>query len=114
MSLSFSPIFPWSVVALAAVGVMALTVWGYQRRLKGMAGGWRWVALALRVAAVILCLVAAVRPSVVIREKARQTAAIVFLLDDSSSMKIADEINSRTRWDVARRALEQEIGRAHV
>ncbi|HEX8202400.1 MAG TPA: hypothetical protein VF590_18125, partial [Isosphaeraceae bacterium] len=107
MTMSLSPIGPWPVVAIAAAVMMALTLWAYRRRMRGTAGGWRWVALGLRVAAVLLCLVASVRPSVVIREKAKQTASIVFLLDDSTSMTIADEVNGTHRWDAARQALEQ-------
>jgi hypothetical protein len=114
MNLSFSPIGPWPVVAVTAVGIMALTVWAYWRRMRGTSGGWRWVALGLRVAAVLLCLVASVRLSVVIREKTKQRASIVFLLDDSSSMTITDEANSSRRWDAARRVLEQGQAAARV
>ena len=68
MSVSFSPIGPWLVVVLAALVVMVLTVWAYQRRLRGTTGRWRWFALGLRLAAVLICVLGSLRPSVVLLE----------------------------------------------
>lgn len=107
MSPTFDPIAPWPVLALFAVGVLGATAWGYSRRLKGTEGRWRWLAVGLRVAAVLLCLAAAARPSLVVMQKVKQTAAIVFLLDGSSSMGITDEANGRSRYDAARKALAE-------
>ncbi len=107
MSVSFSPIGPWLVVVVAALGVTVLTLWAYQQRLRGTQGRWRWVALGLRLAAVLLCVLAAFRPSVVIQEKKKQPAAIVFLIDDSASMKLNDEVRGQTRWGVALKTLSQ-------
>ncbi len=107
MSVSFSPIGPWPVVAVAALAVMVLTVWAYRQRLRGTSGRWRWAALGLRLAAVLLCLLAALRPSVVIQEKKKQPATIVFLIDGSSSMQLNDEVNGQTRWSVALKTLNE-------
>src|SRR5207247_1497776 len=68
---------------------------------------WRWFALGLRLAAVLLCLLAALRPSVVILEKKKQPSAIVFLLDASKSMQITDQAGGKSRWAVALAALEK-------
>src|SRR4051812_21600584 len=107
MSVSFRPIGPWPLVAILALTVMILTVWAYQQKLRGTTGRWRWLALGLRLAAVILCLLAALRPSVVMNEKKKQTAVVVFLLDDTASMGITDEAGGRSRWEVARKSLKE-------
>ena len=61
--------------------VTVLTLWAYRRRLHGTSGGWRWVALSLRLMAILLCLLAALRPSVALKEKQRQKASLIFLVD---------------------------------
>src|SRR5947208_8668695 len=107
MSASFDPIASWPVVAVAALLVTVLTIWAYRQRLRGTAGRWRWVALGLRLAAVFLCVLAALRPSVVIQEKKKQPAAIVFMLDVSTSMKITDEAGGKSRWEAAKATLDR-------
>ncbi len=107
MSISLNPIGPWPVVAAASLAVMILTIWAYRQRLRGSTGGWRWLALGLRLAAVLLCLLAALRPSVNLPVKKRQAAAVLFLLDRSRSMEIGDELNGQTRMQVARKAVEE-------
>jgi uncharacterized membrane protein len=107
--ISLNPIGPWPIVAIAAAAVTVLTIWAYRQRLRGSTGMWRWVALSLRLAAVLLCLLAALRPSVNWPEKKKQPASVVFLIDISKSMQIGDEINSQTRWQVARKALDDAV-----
>jgi len=109
ISVSFSPIGPWPLLVGASLVVLWLTLWAYSLRLKGTSGRWRMVALTLRLLALLLCLLAALRPSVVIKEKKRQGASIVFLLDDSTSMLLSDEVRGKTRWDVARRTLDDAL-----
>jgi hypothetical protein len=69
MSVSFSPIGPWFVIVGGTVAVTVLTLWAYSRRLRGSGGRWRYFALTLRLLALLLCLLAALRPSVVLSEK---------------------------------------------
>ena len=107
MSVSFSPIGPWPLVALASLAVMVLTIWAYRQRLRGTSGRWRWLALGLRLAAVLLCLLAALRPSVVYKEKKKQAASIVVLADRSMSMSITDEAGGASRWAVARKRRDE-------
>src|SRR3954469_6445872 len=101
MSITINPIGPWYVVVMAALLVTVLTVWAYQQRLRGTTGSWRYVALGLRLAGVLLCVLAALRPAVILQEKKKQSASLIFLVDDSSSMKIGDEVQGQTRWGVA-------------
>ena len=70
MSILLKPIGgSYLLVALASLAVLALTVWAYRAQIRGTSGSWRWVAFGLRIAAVLLCLVAALRPSLMIDEK---------------------------------------------
>jgi len=105
MSLSFSPILPWAALAALGVAVVGLTLWAYRRRMQGTSGRWRWVALLLRLGAVLLCLLGATRPAAVVLKKVKQTASVVFLIDASESMGISDEVGGRSRWEVARKAM---------
>ena len=107
MSVSFTPAGNWFVVAGFAVVVTALTLWAYWPKLKASTGAWRWFALGLRLAAVLLCVVASLRPSVVFREKKKQAATLLILSDASTSMTITDEGANQTRWALERKTLRQ-------
>jgi len=107
ISITLSPIGSWPFLVGAVLAATALTLWAYSRRLKGTAGRWRWVALALRLLALLLCLVASLRPSVFLKEKKKQAASVVVLLDSSTSMLIGDEVGGRTRWEVAQQTTKQ-------
>ena len=107
ISITFSPIGPWPFLVGAASAVLALTLWAYSRRLRGTSGRWRWFALSLRLLALLLCLMAALRPTVLLKEKKRQPASLVFMIDSSTSMLMADEVRGKTRWQVGKEALDQ-------
>ena len=107
MSLSLNPIGPWPFVAIFATVGMGLTLWAYLQRMRVTTGRWRWFALGLRLFAVLLCLVAALRPSVVISEKSKQSASLVVLLDRSRSMSIGDERAAQSRWNMALKTMEE-------
>ena len=112
MSVSFSPIGPWPLVVLSALAVMVLTIWAYRLRMRGTSGRWRWLALGLRLAAVLLCVIAALRPSVLILQKKEQPASLIFLIDSSSSMGITDEVGAQSRS--GRRAQDPGTGEGRV
>ncbi|HEV3122678.1 MAG TPA: vWA domain-containing protein, partial [Isosphaeraceae bacterium] len=105
-SVSFNPIGPWALVALAGLAVLVLTLWAYRQRLRATNGRWRWLALGLRLLAVLLCILATLRPSVVLQEKIKQAATLIFMIDGTTSMKISDEVNGKSRYEVASRALD--------
>jgi len=107
ISVTLSPISPWPLLAGAALAVTALTLWAYARRLKGTSGRWRWVALSLRLLALLLCLLAAVRPSVFLKVKKKQASSLVVLFDRSTSMLIGDEVRGQSRWAVAQQVIKQ-------
>lgn len=108
MSISLRPIGgSWILMILASVAVLTLTIWAYRQRLRGTTGGWRFVAFGLRIAAVLLCLIASLRPSLMIDEKKKQQSSVIFLIDSSGSMNISDEVGGQKRWAVARKALDE-------
>jgi hypothetical protein len=85
---------------------LGVTIWAYRAQLRSTSAAWRWVAFGLRIAAVILCLLASLRPSLMLDEKKKQASSIVFLIDSSSSMIMADEVGLQKRWVVAKKALD--------
>lgn len=114
MSVSLNPISHWVVLGVASLAVMILTVWAYLHRLKGTTGRWRWFAIGLRLAAVLLCFVAALRPSVVLQEKKKQDASLVFLVDTSESGKIADEVSGQKRFAAMLKVLNKALAVART
>src|SRR5581483_252722 len=109
MTPSFNPIAPWLLIAGLAALIVGLTLWAYRVRLRGTSGRWRWFALGLRMAAVLLCVLAALRPSVLFLSKTRMPASILFLIDATSSMGIGDEAGGRTRWEAARKVEREAV-----
>ncbi|RUL82209.1 VWA domain-containing protein [Tautonia sociabilis] len=107
ISLSFSPIAHGALVLLAAAAVVGLTLWPYRRRLRASADRRKWLVVGLRLAAVLLALMASLRPSLLVLQRVRQKVSLIFLVDASTSMKISDEANSRSRWEMALRALDR-------
>ncbi len=106
MTPSINPIAPLPVILLIAAAIVGLTLWAYRKKLRGTTGAWRWVALGLRMAAVILCILAALRPSMLILKKVKQTASVLFLTDVSESMSVGGEVGDRNRLQAAREALK--------
>ncbi|AMV36171.1 hypothetical protein [Planctomyces sp. SH-PL62] len=111
-SVSLNPIAPWPWLVVGSAVVVALTIAAYARKLRGPGARWRWLALGLRLFAVLLCLLAAMRPSVILQQKKQQAASVIFLVDSSSSMKIQDEANSQPRWKAAEEALKAGVAAA--
>ncbi len=107
MSVSFDPVGNWFVVAGFAIVVTGLTLWAYMKRLRSSTGAWRFVALGLRLAAILLCLIASLRPSVVFQEKKKLPSTFIILTDDSLSMTLNDEADGESRWERARKVVSQ-------
>ena len=105
MHLSIKPIWPWPVVLVVGLAVLALTLWAYRQKFRGTTGRWRYVALGLRLVAVLMCFFATLRPSLLIDEKKKQDSTFLFLLDGSGSMNLTDEVGGQSRYAVAQKAL---------
>ncbi len=110
MTLSIDPIVAWPWIAAGAAVVTALTLWAYAKRLRDSQGRWRWVALSLRLLAVLMCVLASLRPMVLFQKKDKQTSTLAFLTDASTSMTVGDEAGGRKkRWTAAREALAEGL-----
>ena len=81
---------------------MALTIWAYAKRLRGTSGAWRWFAIGLRMIAILMCVLAALRPSILFQTKVKQPSTVVFLSDASKSMTIRDEVARPDRAGTSR------------
>lgn len=69
--------------------------------------GWRRRTLVgLRMAIVLLVILAMLRPSLVYTTSRRRPSTLVLLVDQSRSMQVADAFGNKTRWQ----ALEQVLG----
>jgi hypothetical protein len=110
---SMRPAYPWSLpyVGLPALAVVAalivgITLWTYfrhpaatRRRIL--------IVLGLRLAALVLALVTALRPSVGVQEDPRVPSTLVIGVDLSESMTVKDEFDGRTRIGAVRKILEK-------
>jgi hypothetical protein len=110
---SSRPGFPWSLPALGlpALGAVAVllglfTIWTYlghpqatRRRVL--------VVLGLRLAALAVALLTAVRPSVGVNENPKQPSTLIVSVDASKSMTVTDALGGQARIDAVRKTLEK-------
>src|SRR4051794_28986559 len=110
---SMRPAFPWSVypvglpaLAVVAVLLVVLTVWTYlghpQATRKRVL-----VVLALRLAALAVTLLTALRPSLGFQEEPKVPSVLLIGIDLSESMTVKDEVNNQARIDAVRKTLEK-------
>ena len=78
------------MVVLGAAAAALYVLWTY-RQLSGAARRDRVLLLAVRVAMVVLVLFALLRPMLLLKRAVPQQNFVGILVDDSSSMKVADE-----------------------
>jgi hypothetical protein len=114
-SLFFStrPAYPWSVypIGLPALAIVAallvlFTLWTYlghpqasRRRVLTI--------LALRLGALAVTLLTALRPGVGFQEEPKIPSLLLIGVDLSESMTVKDEVNNQARIDAVRRALDR-------
>ncbi|MBV9124569.1 MAG: hypothetical protein JO112_14525 [Planctomycetes bacterium] len=105
------PVWPWSLayglpaLAVVALVLVGLTVWTY---LGVSATSWRRLAamLGLRLTALVLILLMALRPSLASRDNPHEPYTLLIVPDLSESMTIQDEFDGQSRWDNLRRQLQ--------
>ncbi|HET6574940.1 MAG TPA: filamin/ABP280 repeat domain-containing protein [Fimbriiglobus sp.] len=86
--------------------VVGLTLWTY--RAHAQATRRRvLVILGLRLAALLVVLIAAVRPSVGVRENPKVPSVLLIGVDMSESMTVPDELGDRPRIEAVRKVLER-------
>jgi len=111
--LTMRPAYPWSVepvglraLAIVAVVLVVLTIWTYtghpnanRRRI--------FIVVTLRMLALLVALLTALRPSVGIQENPKNPSVLLIGIDLSESMTTKDEVNAQARVDVVRKTLEK-------
>ena len=105
--------FPWNVAVVGPVllGVVALflvvfTVWSYRGHPQASRGR-LIIVMSLRLAALLLAVLTAVRPGVGIQEKPNIPTKLLIGIDLSESMTIKDEFGGQTRIEAVRKILEK-------
>jgi uncharacterized membrane protein len=93
--LAFNPPWPRILVVLAALAAAALVVWSYRRgAAPGTSARARVALLGLRLATTAVFVVCLLRPVLVVRAVEPQRNFLAVLVDDSRSMRIADDNGS--------------------
>ena len=93
------------MAAVATVAVVLATV--FYRRAFGSLQTWQWLSLlALRSAAIVLVVLLLFRPVLSYYKELKERPTLIFVLDRSSSMSIADDATGVTRFDQARSRIE--------
>ncbi|HEY3788306.1 MAG TPA: hypothetical protein VGL71_05590, partial [Urbifossiella sp.] len=110
---SMRPAYPWSVypigmpaLAIVAVLLIGFTLWTYLGHPQATRK--RVVAvLVLRMLALAVALITAVRPSVGLQEEPKIPSLLLIGVDLSESMSVKDEVNNQARIDAVRRTLDK-------
>jgi hypothetical protein len=111
--LNWRPAYPWSVspiglpaLAVVAVLLVAFTIWTYtghpnatRRRIL--------IVLALRLAALVVALLTALRPSVGVQEDPKVPSVLIIGVDESETMKVPDELGGQKRLDAVHATLKK-------
>ncbi len=110
MQLTVEPIWGWGGVALVAAGLVALLVLMDRVQLQHLTPQRRWWLFGLKVVAMVLLLIAMLRPAVVATETDEHTVQLLVAVDVSRSMTTPDGPGGITRWQ----ALNEDLERASV
>jgi hypothetical protein len=95
--LRLHPVMDPMAIAIVVLGLLALL--SLKPRYGSLTRG-RWAALVgLRMAVILLVLVAMLRPELVYTKITPQRASLVLLVDDSRSMQVADSFGDAPRWN---------------
>ncbi len=91
------PAWSWPVVALIAIGLVALVLLTYPPRVKHLPIGTRRTLIGLRLAAAVLLIFAMLRPEIQYSETDTRDAVLYVLRDKSRSMTTPDGPGGKTR-----------------
>jgi uncharacterized membrane protein len=94
------------IVALL-IGVAVLAYFIYVRFSVQLPTQWRVALICLRTALIALIVFCVMRPVIVVPAVLPQSSYVLVLMDDSSSMKLAEE-NSQSRLDVLKNLMSAE------
>jgi hypothetical protein len=110
---SSRPAYPWSIspfglpaLAVVATLLVLFTIWSY----TGHSNATRKrvvVVLVLRLLALTVTLLTAMRPSVGVEENPKLPSILLVGVDTSESMTVRDEVNNQSRIEAVRKTLEK-------
>lgn len=98
MRIALAPVGGWWVFAAVAAALVLLLLLAPERTRTTPRQ--RMTLIALRAAAVLVMLFGLLRPTLVYTQTKQQSASVIVLIDDSRSMRVADMLQGRTRWQV--------------
>lgn len=111
--LSMKPAYPWSLpavglpaLAVAALLLVGLTLWTYLGHPAATRGR-VLVVLLLRLGALVVALLTALRPSIGVQEEPKVPSVLLIGVDTSESMTVQDEVGGQSRIEAVRRTLEK-------
>lgn len=107
MELTVEPVWSWTAVTLAALGLLALVVVTYRLQAGVVSVRRRWTLLALKLAAVVALIFAMFRPAVQTTESDENSVQLLVAVDVSRSMNTADDTAGQTRMQ----AVWQDLAR---
>ncbi|HXG66351.1 MAG TPA: glutamine amidotransferase [Blastocatellia bacterium] len=96
---------PSAFLIAAIAACLALLVWFiYAHKSVALSPGWRVALIGLRVALIALFIFCLMRPVIVVPSVTPQSSYVAVLMDDSASMKLADE-NGGARLDAVKQLM---------
>src|SRR5438876_11170962 len=113
LTLTNDPAWPWSLprlglpaLAVVTIILVVLTVWTYLG-VPGATVRRVVIVLGLRLAALVLAILALLRPSLAARNELTVPSILLIGADASESMNIQDEYDGKSRWNFLRETLQQ-------
>lgn len=99
------PVGDDNYLVVAAMAIALLLLLGLGPAREKTTKRRRGVLLGIRIAVIVMIVLAMLRPTLVILETKKQSATLLVLADQSRSMSVRDEANGRTRWEALRDGL---------
>lgn len=107
--LRFQPVADWPLIA-AVIVLLAGLLFFVRPSQRALSRGRLAALVALRLAVVLLTLVALARPTLIYTDVKPLEASLVLLVDGSRSMQVADSLGDATRWKSMKLLLEAAAG----
>ncbi|MCA9077435.1 MAG: hypothetical protein KDA93_20580 [Planctomycetaceae bacterium] len=107
MELLVEPVWPWPIVALVGVGLIAVVLLTYPSRVRHLATWRRRLLILLRLLTAVVLVFAMMRPALRFTETDTQSAELVILMDKSASMATPDGPGGITRREFMLKTLDE-------
>ena len=111
MTLSIEPIWPWPIVILTTVGLIALVMVTYRAQLKTLPPRVSKILLGLKLAAVIVLAFAMLRPALQKSETDESQVQLLVVNDVSRSMNTTDMPGGNSRFKAVRSDVEKILAK---